>query len=90
MTWQDYYDFPVTYKRWLIERIKKEIEKGKDNGNELTKGAHHNDAQTRALLGRHRPESPARLRRFTWIKKAQNLSGLFYLICFTSKHIKII
>jgi hypothetical protein len=65
MTWQDYYDFPVTYKRWLIERIKKEIEKGKDNGNELTKGTHHNDAQTRALLGRHRPESPARLRRFT-------------------------
>ena len=45
--------------------INVEIEKGKDNGNELTKGTHHNDAQTRALLGRHRPESPARLRRFT-------------------------
>lgn len=65
MTWEDYYNFPVSYKRWLIERIKKEIEKGKDNGNELTKGTHHNDPQTRALLGRSRPEAPARLRRFT-------------------------
>jgi hypothetical protein len=39
MTWQDYYSLPVSYKSWLIQRIKKEIERGSDKGNELTKAA---------------------------------------------------
>ena len=65
MTWQDYYSLPVSYKSWLIQRIKKEIERGSDKGNELTKAAHHNDPTTRALAGRHRADAPARLRRFT-------------------------
>jgi hypothetical protein len=66
MTWQDYYHLPVTYKRWLIERIQREIKKTNSNGNEAgTKGAHHNDPQTRAFQGKHREHVPARLRRFT-------------------------
>lgn len=66
MTWNDYYNFPVSYKRWLIERIQKEIKKTNGNGQEAgTKAAHHNDPQTRALQGKHREHVPARLRRFT-------------------------
>lgn len=66
MTWGDYYSFPVSYKRWLIERIQKEIKRTNSNGNEAgTKAAHHNDPQTRSLTGKNRDHVPARLRRFT-------------------------
>jgi hypothetical protein len=61
MDWNTYYNFPVSYKKWLIERIQKEIER--NNGQ--SKGAQHNDSETRLLQGRHRGETPAKLRRFT-------------------------
>lgn len=71
MDWDTYYyRFPVNYKRWLIERIQKEIrEAAKANeqgGSQIpSRGAHHNSPDLRAMAGKHRPNVPAKLRRFT-------------------------
>lgn len=70
MSWETYYNFPVSYKKWLIERINKEIqeaaEANKQGGaNVPSKAAHHNSPDLRALSGKHRSITPAKLRRFT-------------------------
>ena len=52
MTPADYYNFPVAYKRWLIERIDKEIQKASEGGAPIpSKAAHHNDPHIRAMNG---------------------------------------
>lgn len=52
---ETYYNFPVRYKRWLIERINKEIQKASEaNADIPTKGAHHNTPDVRALTGKAR------------------------------------
>ena len=66
--YRDCYLLPVWQRMWFIERINREIkETNKKNGGEgaQTRAAHQNDAQTRSLLGRHRAQVPAKLRRFT-------------------------
>lgn len=58
---------PVTYKRWFIERISKEINGGKTNDSNpqpLTKAIHQNSPDIRALQGKTRQHVPAKLRRF--------------------------
>ncbi len=65
--WESYL-LPVWQRAWFLDRINKEItETNKRNGGEgaQTRAAHQNDPQTRALLGRHRAQVPAKLRRFT-------------------------
>jgi len=32
--WGDYYDFPIAYKEWYLNRLKKEIEKPGSNPDE--------------------------------------------------------
>jgi len=64
------YRLPVAYKRWFIERIVKELNKGSDkegsdNPQPLTKALHQNTPEVRALQGKDRPQTPSRLRRFT-------------------------
>jgi len=59
------YNIPITYRVWFIERLNRELTKNSDKENVPTRAAHQNDAQTRALMGLNRAESPARLRRFT-------------------------
>lgn len=50
-----FYNFPVAYRRWLIERINKEVTKAVEAGADIpTKGAHHNDPNLRAMLGKPR------------------------------------
>jgi hypothetical protein len=56
---------PVAYKRWLIERIVKEINKGGDDEPPPTKALHQNTPEVRAMQGRQRAQVPSRLRRFT-------------------------
>lgn len=66
--YRECYLLPVWQRLWFIERINKEIkETNKKNGGEgaASRAAHQNDAQTRALMGRHRAQVPAKLRRFT-------------------------
>ena len=66
--YRECYLLPVWQRMWFIERINKEIqETNKKNGGEgaASRAAHQNDATTRALMGRHRAQVPAKLRRFT-------------------------
>lgn len=70
MDYRTFYNLPIQYRRWYIERINKEIKAAADvnkrGGSEVpSRGAHHNDPTTRALSGKHRPIAPANLRRFT-------------------------
>jgi hypothetical protein len=65
-SWNDYYRFPVAYRRWLIKRINEEIQKAAEAQNgQTSKGAHDNTPDVRALTGKTRQNVPAKLRRFT-------------------------
>lgn len=61
-TYNEAYNLPVWQRKWFIERINEEFKK---SNQESSRAAHHNTPETRALQGRNRTESPARLRRFT-------------------------
>ena len=65
--YRECYLLPVWQRIWFIKRINKEISRTADanDGNAVTKGAHHNDPSTRAMMGRQRAHVPAKLRRFT-------------------------
>jgi hypothetical protein len=64
-TYKETYNIPVTYKRWFINRISKELNKSSEEGNTRSRAAHHNTQEVRALQGNSRSESPSRLRRFS-------------------------
>ena len=59
------YDLPVSYKRWFIDRLSKELSKGNDDEPRTSRAAHQNSPDIRALQGMNRPQTPSRLRRFT-------------------------
>ena len=62
-SWIEAYNVPIWQRFWFLKRLQKEI---KDSaGNNGTRAAHQNDAETRALMGRHRAQVPSKLRRFT-------------------------
>jgi hypothetical protein len=65
MSYWECYNIPIRYRVWFIERINKELSKSSENENTPTRAMHHNDAHTRAMMGMHRGEVPARLRRFS-------------------------
>ncbi len=68
MDWNTYYHYPVTYKRWLIQRVVKEIEAArKANAAPDTKAPHSNTDEVRALAGLTRTAgSPSpRMQRFS-------------------------
>ena len=56
---------PVSYKRWFIERINKELTRSSESGNTQSKALHQNSPDVRAMQGRVREQVPSRLRRFT-------------------------
>ncbi len=61
-TYVEAYNIPIWIRIWMIKRLNDEIKKSGKNGN---RAAHANDAESRALMGRHRSQVPANLRRFT-------------------------
>ena len=61
-TYIEAYNIPIWVRVWMIKRLNEEIKKSGKNGN---RAAHANDAESRALMGRHRAQVPANLRRFT-------------------------
>ena len=63
--WKEIYNLPVSYKRWFIERINKELKQTSDSGNTQSRALHQNPADVRALQGNARAQTPSRLRRFT-------------------------
>jgi hypothetical protein len=57
------YNVPIWVRYWFIKRLNQELKNSaKDNG---TQAAHQNTPDARALMGRHRAQVPAKLRRFT-------------------------
>jgi hypothetical protein len=66
MNWETYLNFPLTYRRWLINRIQKELEESSKKGNQVpSKGQHHHSPDARAMTGMGRTHVPAKLKRFT-------------------------
>ncbi len=63
--WREVYNLPVTYKRWFIERINKELTRSSEDGATQSKALHQNSPDVRALQGNSRAQTPSRLRRFT-------------------------
>lgn len=64
-TYKEAYNLPVSYKRWFIERISKELSRSQEDGQPRSRALHDNPADVRALTGHSRSESPSRLRRFS-------------------------
>ena len=54
------YNLPIQYRIWFLNRLQREIK-----GAEDSRAAHTNSAEARALAGKHNPNAPAKLRRFT-------------------------
>lgn len=65
-TYVEAYNIPVWQRNWFIRRINKEFSKAAEkNQPAQSRAAHTNNAETRALMGNHRQQVPANLRRFT-------------------------
>lgn len=66
MDWATYMKFPVAYKRWLIKRIEKEIQKAHESNNDIpSKAIHQNTPDARSVTGKTRTQAPSKLMRFT-------------------------
>lgn len=59
--------FPVAYKRWLIERISKEIARAAEQKDDIpSKAPHHNTMDMRSLTNKAKTaQGPAKSQRFT-------------------------
>ena len=67
-TYSETYGLPVPYKRWFIDRIVKELNKGKGGdgeGGSANRALGSNSPEVRQLMGMSRAQTPSRLRRFT-------------------------
>lgn len=64
-TWRETQVLPVSYKRWFIERINRELTRSSEAGNTQSRALHQNSPDVRSLQGKARESSPSRLRRFT-------------------------
>lgn len=63
-TFREAYNVPVVYKRWFIDRIVKELNRGADDGQNQSRALHQNSPDVRAMQNRSRTHVPSRLRRF--------------------------
>jgi hypothetical protein len=63
--YREAYNIPVSYKRWFIERIGKELKQSSDKGSTQSRAMHQNMPDVRAMQGNVRAQVPSRLRRFT-------------------------
>jgi len=60
------YSLPIWQRIWFIERINKEFKTANKNTDmPQSRGAHHNTAEARQMMGRARAQVPSNLRRFT-------------------------
>jgi hypothetical protein len=63
--WHETECLPVAYKRWFIDRIVKELNKGSESGENQSRALHQNSPEVRTMQNKARAQSPSRLRRFT-------------------------
>ena len=63
--YSEVYALPVSYKRWFIERVVREINKSGEQGNNQSRAAHMNTPDIRSMQNRARAQVPSRLRRFS-------------------------
>jgi hypothetical protein len=68
-TYREAFNLPVPYKRWFIERIVKELNKGRGEDDDPqpiapSRALHENSPEMRAMQNLTRTSSPSRLRRF--------------------------
>ena len=60
------YRLPIAYRRWFIDRIGKELNRGKEEGGDPpSRALHQNTPDIRALQNKTRAQTPSRLRRFS-------------------------
>jgi hypothetical protein len=59
------YNIPISYRMWFLRRINEEIKRANEKGEGQSRALHQNSPDVRAMQGMQRPDSPARLRRFT-------------------------
>ena len=65
-TYLEAYNLPIWQRIWFIERTNKEIQSSQEGGGDAqTRATHANSPDARAMMGRHRGQVPANLRRFT-------------------------
>lgn len=64
-TWRETTHMPVSYKRWFIQRINRELSRTAESGQTQSRALHQNTPDARAMMGRARENVPSRLRRFT-------------------------
>tara|TARA_Y100001970_G_C14163151_1_gene819723 strand:+ start:1457 stop:1663 length:207 start_codon:yes stop_codon:yes gene_type:complete len=65
-TYKEAYNIPIWQRKWFITRLNDEIKRSQDKGHEApSRAAHHNQSSAREMMGRHRSQVPAKLRRFT-------------------------
>lgn len=70
-TYWDAYYLPVNARRWMLDRIMKEMKGGKEDNDSpdsplvQSRAPHHNTEDIRALQDRTRINTPPRLIRFT-------------------------
>ena len=65
-TYYEAYNIPVWQRNWFIQRINKEFMKAQEKNKPVqSKAAHTNSPEARTLMGNHRAQVPAKLRRFT-------------------------
>lgn len=65
LTWTETYNLPVAYKRWFIDRLVKELNKGSESGENSSRALHQNSPEVRSMQNKARTHVPSRLRRFT-------------------------
>ncbi len=64
LTWTDYKAFPLSYRRWLVERVNKEMSSNEKNNQIPSKAETYNHPDVRQLSGRQRAQTPVKARRF--------------------------
>ena len=67
MSWETYYDFPIPYRNWLVDKIQEEIKKSVNAGGGQTKSPLDNSPDVNSLMGKFRQvgtQAPSK-QRFT-------------------------
>lgn len=64
-SYREVQNLPIPYKRWFIDRVIKELNKGSETNENQSKALHQNTPDVRAMQNKARTQVPSRLRRFT-------------------------